>query len=508
MNPIASQELVTATWIVIGAYVLLTLYFVVRGALKIRSMADYAVGNVQFSPIAVGLSLAASMTSAATFIINPGFISLYGVSAMLSFGILFPIGALVSLVVLSKRFRTHGSSVKALTMAQWIGTRYGSRNFGLWFAVLSFLQVTFIVLICVGLTKLLSKSLNLGEMEVLIAITVFIFGYMMFGGANSMVYTNTVQAILMIVVAFILLGSGYEHFRSGLTGFLDSLKSIDPELTSLTNQKSFMFRDLFEIVIAQLIVGTAVVCQPHIITKALLLKRDSDVNKYLAVGIVVQTLFFLVVFTGFYARLAFPNLVVNGIPLKMDGIIPAYVVSEFPVLVGIVVVMGLLAAGISTLEGLIQALSTTWTTDIIRPLVLNPTIADEEKKKKFEFAANKIVIVLMGVVTVWLTHGQLVNPKLSVGIFAQNGVYAYFAAAFIPISFGMFLKNVRTAAPFAASVTAIAVHFTMYYGKIAIPFSAATGENPGVAAAVAIIAAALVGAAVQRLTRPSMEKRL
>ena len=41
-------------------------------------LADYALGNLAFSPVAVGLALAASMTSAATFIINPGFIALYG----------------------------------------------------------------------------------------------------------------------------------------------------------------------------------------------------------------------------------------------------------------------------------------------------------------------------------------------------------------------------------------------------------------------------------------------
>ena len=45
----------------------------------------------------------------------------------------------------------------------------------------------------------------------------------------------------------------------------------------------------------------------------------------------------------------------------MDGIIPAYVLHEFPVWVGLVVVMGLISAGLSTLEGLIQALATTLT---------------------------------------------------------------------------------------------------------------------------------------------------
>jgi sodium/pantothenate symporter len=92
-------------------------------------------------------------------------------------------------------------------MAQWMGTRYKSKAYSLFFAFLTLLLITFIVLICVGLTKVLSKTLNVSELSVLIGLVVFIFGYMMFGGANSMVYTNTVQAVIMIIVAFILLGS-------------------------------------------------------------------------------------------------------------------------------------------------------------------------------------------------------------------------------------------------------------------------------------------------------------
>ena len=67
------------------------------------------------------------------------------------------------------------------------------------------LLITFIVLINVGLTQVISKSLDADPFYVLLAITVFVFGYMMFGGANSMVYTNTIQAIIMLIVAFMMI---------------------------------------------------------------------------------------------------------------------------------------------------------------------------------------------------------------------------------------------------------------------------------------------------------------
>ena len=52
----------------------------------------------------------------------------------------------------------------------------------------------------------------------------------------------------------------------------------------------------------------------------------------------------------------------------------------------------------------------------------------------------------------------------------------------------MFLKDVKKIVAIAASLTAVIVHFSFYYGQIAVPFTVATGENPGVAAAMAVLA--------------------
>lgn len=485
MNDLAPSELTTAGWILVIAYAALILFFVIRGALRIRSMSDYALGSVAFSPVAVGLALAASMTSAATFIINPGFVALYGVSGFISMAIALPAAALLSLVVLTKGFRSMGTAVKAQTMAQWMGSVYKSRGYAMFFAFLSLLLITFIVLICVGLTKVLASVLNLNELHVCVGIVVFVFGYMMFGGANSMVYTNMIQAVLMVVVAFILLGSGYEHFSNGVRGFLDKLAAIDPLLIESTNPQSFLFRDYFEIIFCQVIIGIAIVCQPHIITKSLLLKNEKDVNLYLLVGVVTEALFFLVVIAGLYARITFPDLSINGEAIPLDGIMSAYVVSEFPVYVGLLVVLGLISAGLSTLEGLIQSLSITITSDILTP-IFGP------KVEARSVVINRLVIVALAAVSILLTFDQLLYPNLSVGIFAQNGVYAYFSAAFVPVLFGMFLKRVPLVAPVAASLTSVAVHFAVYYGGLT-SYMDAPVRNPGIAAALAILASVIVG---------------
>ncbi|MFA5974312.1 MAG: hypothetical protein WC780_18330 [Lentimicrobiaceae bacterium] len=516
----ASTQQITGGWILIALYAVAILFFVIRGALRTRNISDYAVGNFNFSPWFVGLSLAAAMTSAATFVINPGLIAAYGLSGVLSFGIVFPIASLVSLVVLTKSFRRHGTNVKALTLASWIGTRYNSKGYALFIGFLSVLLLTFIVLILVAITKVLSQSLNVNETWMLFFVVVFVFGYMMFGGANSMVYTNTLQAIVMVIVAVILISSGYPYLKDGLFSFFDKLAAISPDLVKPTNAGSPLFRDLFEIIVAQMIVGVAVVCQPHIITKSLLLKKESDVNRYLLSAVIIQALFYSVIFTGLYARLIFPDLTSNGKPLGIDGIIPAYVVKIFSqgwvaISIGLIVVLGLISAGLSTIEGLIQSLSTTITSDIIKPL-FGKYISNDRKY----ILINRMVIVGMALASFLAAHSQLIHPNLSVAIFAQNGVYSFFSIAFVPIVFGIFYKNTSRITAVTGSITALVVYFMVYYifpwqiktAGISLGFfdKYFTGkvQNPAIAAACAILVSVMVSMTLYYSYRKSNAKKV
>lgn len=480
-----------ATALLLTAYAAVLLFFVVRAARRTRSLADYAVGSQGFSPVVVGLSLAASVTSAATFIINPGFVALYGWSAFLAMSVILPIGLIGSLIVLTRAFRQYGANVKALTLAQWMGKRYDSPALGLWFAVLSLLLLTFVVLICVGLTKVIASALGTGELPVLIGLVVFVFGYMMFGGANSLVYTNTIQAVLMLIVAVVMLASGWKYFEGGFGGFWEKLSAIDPLLTQAVNPKSALFRDWFEVAFCNFVVGVAIVCQPHIVTRSLMLRDGRDVNRYLLVGILAEIVFFCVLFVGFFARLQFPNLTSNGAPLKMDGIIPAYVVAVFPLGAGLLVILGLLSAGLSTLEGLIQALSTTITSDLIGPLA-GTRLGDGDQRLQRLARLNKAVIVALALISIVWSYDQLLHPNLSVGILAQNGVYAYFSAAFVPVLFGIFFKNTPLRAVATASATAVIVHFAVYYGQLT-PYTTGALRNPAVASALAILSSVVVG---------------
>jgi len=492
---------ILAGWLLVTGYAVAIVALVVRGARRNVSVADYAVGNIAFSPLAVGLALAASTTSAATFIINPGLVAYFGLSAAFGLCVVLPVSMGLSLVVLTKGFRKYGGSVKALTLSQWVGQRFGSRPFAVFFALLSLLLVTFIVMILVGLTKVIAASLALPEVAVLAVVVAFSFGYMMFGGANSMVYTNTVQALIMIVVAVILLASGWEHWADGFGGLVERLRAVDPDLAGLYNPASPLFRDGFEVVFCTIVVGIAIACQPHIITKSLLLKEERDVNRYLAAGIAVQVLFFLVVVVGLYARLEFPDLTLDGAAIAPDSVVSTYLVTQFPWYVGVVVFLGLISAGMSTLEGLIQSLSIITTNDLVANV--HRAATGRQLSDRFLFVFNRGVIVALAAVSFALAWWQLVSPNLSVIIFAQLGVYAYFAAAFVPVLFGTFLDDTPLAAVASATVTALVVHYGLYYtGHLWFPYYEGVAvKNPGISTALGICAATAVGGGVYLVGR-------
>jgi sodium/pantothenate symporter len=363
----------------------------------------------------------------------------------------------------------------------------------IFFAALSLMLVTFIVMILVGLTKVLAAALAVDEILVLAVLVAFSFGYMMFGGANSMVYTNTIQAVIMIAVAVILLGSGYEHLTEGFSGLVARLRAVDPDLATLYNPNSPFFRDGFEVIFCTLVVGIAIVCQPHIITKSLLLKDDREVNRYLASGIAVQALFFFVVIAGLYARLEFPDLTHNGQRIVPDGVISTYLVTQFPWFIGVLVFLGLIAAGMSTLEGLIQSLSISLTNDLVGNV--HTAATGRVLSDHYRFVLNRVVIVLLAVSSFGLAWWQLVAPNLSVILFAQLGVYAYFAAAFVPVLFGTFREDTPLAAAATAAAVAVGVHFGLYYtGQHYFPYYMNVAvKNPAISTALGVVAATVVG---------------
>ena len=157
--------------------------------------------------------------------------------------------------------------------------------------------------------------------------------------------------------------------------------------------------------------------------------------------------------------------------------------------------LGVLAAGFSTLEGVILAISTIFANDFYGTFARAKGI-DPERLQGNLLRAGRIFLVALAPITLFLAYRQIVAPSLSVAIFAQNGIYGLFSATFAPVLFGIFSRRTNAWLVFASAISALIVHFGMYYGGITVYHN-----NPAVPATFALLTSTLVmlaGSAFQR----------
>lgn len=473
----------TISWTFFVAYCLIIGGVAWYNSRKSKTLRSFSIGSRDVSPMFIGLSLAANLTSAATFVINPGLVYAYGLAGFIGYSLATPLGVYVGLVVLSKRFRKIGDQYTVLTVPSWVGSRFGDKRMTVYLALVSLLQVTFLVLIVVGLSVVLMNVLQIPIEAAILIVIVFTFSYIILGGASAHVWTNTVQAIIMILVACILLGSGYSLFQDGIGQFFARLSAVGEHYGSFVNPESKLFRDLFEVIVCNFIIGIAIITQPHVISKALFLRTERDMNRYLATAIVVETLFFSLLFVGLYARLFMPDTT-----LPVDRVISVYIVQMFSPLLRAVIMLGVLAAGFSTMEGILLSLSTIFSNDFYRNVVQSFGAGmDEAEGKRRLLRVSKTFLVILAPITFVLSYDQFLHPSLSVALFAQNGVYGLFSATFVPILFGVFARTMNSKVIFFASLTALIVHFGMSYGHITVYYN-----NPAVTATAALISSLVV----------------
>jgi SSS family solute:Na+ symporter/sodium/pantothenate symporter len=479
----------TLPWILFVAYAIAIIGLAVWNRRKASSMKGFAVGSRSVPPFFVGLSLAANMTSVATFVINPGLIHAYGWSGIVGYGFAAPLGIFLALIVTTKKFRQIGDQFTVLTVPQWLGDRYDDRRLTVLFAVASLLQITFLVLIVTALVLVLMSVLQVSMWTGILIVVVLAFTSILLGGASLHVVSNSVQAMTMLAVAVLLVASGIEIFSGGIGAFFERLGAVAPFYGSMINPDSLLFRDLFEVVVANFFIGVAIIMQPHIISKSLYLRTERDVNVYLVTAMVAGTVFTSVLIVGLYARIAI------GADFAPDQVVPTYIATSFSPGLTALVMLGLLAAGFSTLEGIILALSTIFANDLWANLA-RATGMDEEAVRGRLLIVGRVFLVVLAPVTAILAWRQIVAPSLSVAIFAQNGVYGLFAATFAPVVFGLFSKRATAGLAASAALAALVVHFGMYYGGITDYHN-----NPAVPATFALATSTLI-MAVGILLRP------
>jgi len=483
---IAQRPLV---WSLFLVYLVATSALAWLGHKRTGDMKSYAIGGGAMNPWVVGITLAASIASSATFIINPGFVYVHGLAAFLHYGGSVLLGIVVGLFTLSIGFRRIGSKNAAVTLPQWIGQRFGSRSLSILFAAINLLSLAFVVLIIGGVSIVMQKTLGLSNTQSLVLIVTFVFGYVFIGGTYAHAYTNTLQGMIMVVVSILIVASGIHFFGEDMFG---QIAAKDANLMKAINPTSSLYNSFFSIYLSGFVIGFALVCQPHIMTKALYVKSDRDVRRYLGVTVAVSVVFTALLLVGFYAHVA-------GIPAAMftdpstgafrqDLVMTAYLTHTFSPTIMAFIAIALLAAGMSTLDGILVALSSIAGNDLFLNLAGRWLPADEDKRSRVAHHASQAILVGLGLVAFFIA----LHPPELLGIFGQVGVYGIIAASAIPILGGIALPAMGRREAGAAAILGLVTHFGGYaLGATTETFAAWGFANPGVTATCALAASAL-----------------
>ena len=480
------------TWVAVLAYAALMMgagLFSKRAS----SIKTFAIGARANHPVMIGMAVAAGSVSSTTFVINPGLVWLYGWSAFVAIGLSSTIGFLLGLVFFSKRFRRIGEGFGALTVAQWVGDRFKSAPLRVFFGCISLLQVAYVVLIVVSLGQVLAKALSVPIVPTSVFVMVFTCGYIFFGGTSTHILTNSIQSVVMTVVALLLIFSGLPHFSEGVSGFFDRLREVGPYFADGVNPNSDLYRDMFETILAQFVIGAASALLPHLIVKSLYLRDEREVNTYLITASTFVLLFKMVVIAGLFARLELGAA--EG--LKPDSVMATYFVTHFSPFVRAIVTVGVLAAGFSTLEAIILALASIFSHDIIRPVMVAL-----RRNPSNELALARVFFALLVPVVSLLAWRQIVSPSLSVIIFAFNGILAFTAAVAPSVVFGIYSKSQSSRAAFISAAAALVVFYSMTALKLSH-----YSTNPMIPGTIGIFVALVAFAAVSAAEKPGVHGR-
>lgn len=472
-------------WALFIIYLVGTTYLGVLGSRKTKDFSSFAIGDGNMSPLVVGITLAASTASAATFIVNPGFVYTHGLSAFMHLGVSVFIGIMLMLCLASYKFRQIGAEFKAVTIPHWLGLRYGSRKLAIFFSLVNMLSFAFLVLLVGGISIVMQQVLDVSNITALLITLIFVTAYVIIGGTYAHVFTNLLQGSLMLLITIIILIAGVRLMNTYPNFWLE-IQQLNPDLLQWVNPNSELFGDYFSVYVSGILIGAALVCQPHILTKALYVKDNRSVSQYLLVFAFVYFLFSLLLLAGFWALLTVPeHLLIDPSTndIRQDLVMTQYLQAQFPEWLFAIISVILLAAAMSTLDGLLVGLSTIIANDFWLNLRKEKAMENTAEDYKIAFRISHIVLVILAICAFFVS----LNPPKLLGIYGQFGVYALVLTSLPAIINGLYFKNPNLSIAWVSSISALVIYLLLYLQGDVWFGNWTSFSNPAVPASIAIM---------------------
>lgn len=413
-----------------------TIYIVAAGIValwsrrgKSRTMSDYFLGNRAMGGFVSALSYSATTYSAFMLVGLAGLTYQGGVGA-LGFELLYLCG--VSLVaVFGPRFWLAGKRFGYITPTEMLGDRYDSKAVSVVTAVFScifLIPYTAVQLAGIGylLQGMTNDAISFTAGTVIATVLAVVFS--LTAGLRSVAWTDALQAVFMVVTATAVVLVVIDSL-GGFGSFFHTIQTEHPGMLTVPGNGYFSFSTFLGLTLPWIFFS---ISNPQVSQRLFTVKSMKDLRHMLLGFLCFGFIYTLVaVLWGFLALTQFPDLP------TADLATPKLLASSLvPTALGVIVMIGIMAAAISTVDSILLTLSSVVARDVYRR-------SDESR----QLLIGKIVIPIIAVLAFLFAQLEL-NLIAVLSVSASAGLLVM-----VPAIVGAFFWKRGTAAGVIASTT-------------------------------------------------------
>ncbi|XP_054896237.1 sodium/glucose cotransporter 1-like [Poeciliopsis prolifica] len=391
----------------------------------------------------------------------------------------FEWNALIVVVILGWIFVPIYIKAGVVTMPEYLKKRFGGQRIRIYLSVLSLFLYIFTKISADMFSGaiFIQQALGLNIYVAVIALLAITALYTITGGLAAVIYTDTLQTIIMVIGSFILMGfafnkvGGYENFESSyMTAVPKNISNISAECYEPRSDAFHIFRDPITgdlpwpgLVFGLTIQATWYWCTDQVIVQRCLSAKNLSHVKAgcLLCGYLKLLPMFLMVFPGMISRILYPDVVACVIPEECQKYCGASVGCSniaYPKLVVDIMPNGLrglmlavmLASLMSSLTSIFNSASTLFTMDIYTK------VRRHAKERELMIAGRVFIVILIGISIAWIPvvqsaqSGQLFDYIQSITSYLTPPVAAVFML-------GMFCKRITESGAFYGLTIGLAI---------------------------------------------------
>ncbi len=355
-------------------YFALVGYLGYRGYRSTHSVTDYMVGGRKVHPYVMAMSYGATFISTSAIVGFGGAAGVFGMGLLwLTFLNIF-LGIFVAFVAFGGRTRSMGLRLDAHTFPELLGRRFQSRFIqGAAGLIIFTLMPLYAAAVLMGAAKFLAEQLGLPYETALGIFSAIIALYVIMGGIKGVMYTDALQGSLMMAGMVILLVLTY-HKLGGIIPahqhLTDMAGSVPEKLakgghlgwTAMPRFGSPLWWSLVSTIVMG--VGIGVLAQPQLAVRYMTVKSGRELNRAVPIGgifILMMTgvAFVVGALCNVYFRDTMGKIAIVAAKGDVEAIIPMYIKSAMPSWFGLLFMLSLLSAAMSTLSSQFHAMGTS-----------------------------------------------------------------------------------------------------------------------------------------------------